>query len=229
MIYVSKGILYVDDNSFLRFMWRRLFETWGFQVTEAASPDEALWAMRKGLPSDLVLSDVSFPNVEPRRFADFLSECLHSDRPLLIYTGAVWESPPDLGDIMVLQKMCSQEEMLLAVSMAWEAKKPLPDERSLLLLASPTHHTSTPIEKQEALLLSALDRNAPASKQALSDHDASKGLRKDLDQMAGKEWPKKELEERYDMFLASQRRLELLCGKKHPCVLQRRTGLRGGG
>jgi len=226
---VSKGILFVDDEAMLRDAWRMIFEAVGFEVSSASSPSEAMGLMRAGAPSDLVLSDVSFPEVSPQELASFFKGCLDSGRSLLVYTGAQWEKPPDLPGIEVLEKPCSDREMIIAVSKAWKARRGALREEELLALASPERHTATPWEKQEALLLGALGRFGPLSEQALFEHYKRKGLSRDLDQMAGKEWPKKELEERYDMFLASHRRLELLCGKKHPCVLQRRLGLRGGG
>ena len=53
-------VLLVDDNADLRFVWRRLLVTAGFQVSEAPNGEEGLRRARE-LQPDLIVMDVSMP------------------------------------------------------------------------------------------------------------------------------------------------------------------------
>ncbi|MDO9489373.1 MAG: chemotaxis protein CheW, partial [Sphingomonadaceae bacterium] len=63
------AILVVDDSAFFRNMLRPLLSAAGYQVTTAASAEEALRLRESGLRYDLILSDVEMPGLSGVEFA----------------------------------------------------------------------------------------------------------------------------------------------------------------
>ncbi|MGB9804149.1 response regulator [Desulfofundulus sp.] len=65
MKHGKKSILLVEDSTPTRFSTRRLLENKGYEVTEAASGEEALVKARESLdPFDLVVVDIHLPGID---------------------------------------------------------------------------------------------------------------------------------------------------------------------
>ncbi|MGB9903877.1 MAG: response regulator, partial [Desulfotomaculales bacterium] len=65
MRYGKKTVLLVEDSTLTRFSSKRLLENRGYEVTEAATGEEALIRAREALdPFDLVVVDIHLPGID---------------------------------------------------------------------------------------------------------------------------------------------------------------------
>jgi two-component system cell cycle response regulator DivK len=56
-------ILYIEDNRDNRSLVRRVLESEGYDVTEAANAEDALSSLKAGFP-DLILMDINMPGID---------------------------------------------------------------------------------------------------------------------------------------------------------------------
>jgi two-component system alkaline phosphatase synthesis response regulator PhoP len=64
-------VLVVDDESSMRFLYRMLLESEGFEVIEACHGAEAVALVKEGRP-DLVVTDVMMPVMDGRELIEWL-------------------------------------------------------------------------------------------------------------------------------------------------------------
>ncbi len=78
-------ILFVDDESDLRFMVSTYFEHFGFKVLAAGDYDEAVRHAAAGSPNVVVL-DVNLPGKGSSQLLEFLKQN-HPAAPIILYSG----------------------------------------------------------------------------------------------------------------------------------------------
>jgi CheY-like chemotaxis protein len=71
MVGGVRKVLVVDDESSMRFLYRMLLESEGFEVIEACHGAEAVALIEEGRP-DLVVTDVVMPVMNGRQLIDWL-------------------------------------------------------------------------------------------------------------------------------------------------------------
>lgn len=81
---MARICLVVDDSRVVRKVARRILETHGFQVEEAADGQQALEACRQTLP-DCVLLDWNMPVMDGITFLGHLREEFGPDRPPVLF------------------------------------------------------------------------------------------------------------------------------------------------
>lgn len=67
-------ILLVDDDKFLLDMYAKKFQGAGFEVETMGSAEDALGAIEGGLETDVVVTDVTMPNIDGFAFLEALKE-----------------------------------------------------------------------------------------------------------------------------------------------------------
>lgn len=111
----SEHILLVDDNESFRQSTAALLQAFGYEVTSAASGDEALAAIEaRSVPFDVVLTDVVMPGMGGRQLFDLLGG---ENTPLIFmsgYTDSVLERHGiGVDKAAILKKPFSANEMTL--------------------------------------------------------------------------------------------------------------------
>lgn len=121
-------ILVVEDEDIIRSALKRLLERHSFDVSEAASVDEALSLLKSG-QFDLVISDLRLPKAPG---TDLIEQT--GGTPVLIMTSyASLRSAVDamkLGAVDYIAKPFDHEEMLETVNRILSTQRALPDEVS---------------------------------------------------------------------------------------------------
>ena len=84
----TERVLVVDDEPSVRALMRRVLQQLRYDVTEAASPEEALLRVKNGLRPDLVVTDVVMPGMNGRRMINEL-ETITSGFKVLYVSGYV--------------------------------------------------------------------------------------------------------------------------------------------
>jgi two-component system, cell cycle sensor histidine kinase and response regulator CckA len=79
-------VLVVEDEEAVRTMLRRLLESEGYQVLEAAEGQQALTVVERASRVDLVITDVAMPALNGRQLADRL-KVLRPRLPVLFMSG----------------------------------------------------------------------------------------------------------------------------------------------
>jgi CheY-like chemotaxis protein len=114
----KKRILIVDDNPDIRDAYKLMLEDAGYDVTCAASGEEAL-ALAKGGRFDLIVSDVIMPGMDGLDLATHIrSDIPPPVPPIILWSGfdITEEEALRRGALMFLRKPLSQEDVLDYVS-----------------------------------------------------------------------------------------------------------------
>jgi CheY-like chemotaxis protein len=119
----STTVLIIDDEALVRSSWTRLLADAGFDVLPAASGPEGLELFRANADRvSLVLLDLTMPHMDGE--ATLLAlRALSRDVPVLLVSGYRLDVTRWAGDarlVGVLQKPCSAEDVLRAVTQALE-------------------------------------------------------------------------------------------------------------
>jgi len=83
-----KTILVVDDEAPIRELARRILESDGYQVTEAASGLDAIALLGGGAPLDLLLADLAMPDLGGEEMVRRI-RATRRDLPVLYVTGHI--------------------------------------------------------------------------------------------------------------------------------------------
>ena len=70
----KKKVLLVDDDSFLLNMYLLKFEKGNFEVTPAASGQEALNKIKEGLKPDIIVCDVIMPGIDGIQLLEMIKD-----------------------------------------------------------------------------------------------------------------------------------------------------------
>jgi CheY-like chemotaxis protein len=112
----GKWILVVDDDSDVRLMFKLIFESVGYQVSEARNGIAALILIRDSLP-DLVVTDMVMPEMDGRELiARVRSDERMANVPILAVTGHPAAREQASGADAVLDKPIDREVLLKTVS-----------------------------------------------------------------------------------------------------------------
>ncbi len=104
---MSRTCLVVDDSRVVRKVARRILESNGFDVTEAADGQKALDACRLQLP-DCVLLDWNMPVMDGLAFLQALRKEFGPDNPLVVFC----TTENDLGHIEAAIQSGAQEYIM---------------------------------------------------------------------------------------------------------------------
>lgn len=85
---MAAKILIVDDDANVRTTLTDIFAELGYEITEAASGEEALEKVSKEKP-DLVLLDTSLPRIDGFEVCRQIKEVEESDTKVIVYTGKI--------------------------------------------------------------------------------------------------------------------------------------------
>jgi CheY-like chemotaxis protein len=119
---LRKRILVVDDDPSIRFLLRLIFESAGYQVTEAQHGVAALIHIRDAVP-DLVVTDMMMPVMDGGELIKHLrSEPLTSGLPILAVTANPRAREAAEHADAVLPKPFDRSELLARVSMLLAAQ-----------------------------------------------------------------------------------------------------------
>jgi CheY-like chemotaxis protein len=84
----TESVLVVDDEPAVRALMRRVLQHLRYEVTDAATPEEAIQRVKDGLRPDLVITDVVMPGMNGRRMVNEL-ETMASGFKVLYVSGYV--------------------------------------------------------------------------------------------------------------------------------------------
>lgn len=87
---MSRSLLVVEDSDDLRNMYRLFLKTKGFSVRGAASGEEALQMLEQE-PPDVILLDLSLPNMSGPEFVKEMRSRPEGKQPKLIVTSG-WDN-----------------------------------------------------------------------------------------------------------------------------------------
>ena len=119
---MRKRILVVDDDPSIRFLLRLIFESAGYQVTEAQHGLAALIHIRDAIP-DLVVTDMMMPVMDGGELIKHLrSEPHTSGLPILAVTANPRSREAAENADAVLPKPFDRSELLARVSMLLAAE-----------------------------------------------------------------------------------------------------------
>lgn len=108
-----KKILIIDDSHDHLMLQRMLLELEGYEVIVSASADEALRLLEKNAQPDLILLDVSMPNMSGTEFLKWIRENRPEfSRIPVVFTTAFEESPAEAQDVGFINKMVSADEFI---------------------------------------------------------------------------------------------------------------------
>src|SRR5277367_3303535 len=83
----AKHILFVDDESEVRFTASRFFKQHGYKVSTAENAEEAL-KVAGGTPLQVIVLDVNLAGEDGLKLMTFLKHN-HPDVPIILFTGMV--------------------------------------------------------------------------------------------------------------------------------------------
>jgi two-component system, OmpR family, response regulator len=122
VIYIAKAkykycmahILIVDDEAHIRFLIRKVLESDGHIISEAADGLEGLKRLKMAeVPFNLILLDIRMPNLDGLEFLSVLR--LQRFSPPVIIVTALWDKLPFTSDYNIsgqLFKPFSRQKML---------------------------------------------------------------------------------------------------------------------
>lgn len=107
------SILLVEDDVLVRYTTADLLRSHGHEVIEAAHGEEARSLLASGLIVDLILSDVSMPNIDGIRLAELVSKD-HPGLPIILASSSY---PPKIAKLPAsfLPKPYSAWELIDAI------------------------------------------------------------------------------------------------------------------
>jgi two-component system chemotaxis sensor kinase CheA len=83
-------VLLVDDSPFFRNMLVPVLQAAGYEVTAAASAQEALALLQNGAAFDAAVTDVEMPDMDGFAFAEALrADARHADLPVIALSSVV--------------------------------------------------------------------------------------------------------------------------------------------
>ena len=107
----TERVLVVDDEPSVRAFMRAVLQQLRYEVTDAATPEEALMRVKNGLRPDLVVTDVVMPGMNGRRLVNEL-EMMTSGFKVLYVSGFVDPSvKPQFDAIQFLPKPFTPEAL----------------------------------------------------------------------------------------------------------------------
>lgn len=107
----TERVLVVDDEPSVRAFMRAVLQQLRYQVTDAATPEEALLRVKNGLRPDLVVTDVVMPGMNGRRMVNEL-ESMASGFKVLYVSGFVDPTvKPQFDAIQFLAKPFTPEAL----------------------------------------------------------------------------------------------------------------------
>jgi CheY-like chemotaxis protein len=107
----TERVLVVDDEPSVRAFMRAVLQQLRYEVTDAATPEEALLRVKNGLRPDLVVTDVVMPGMNGRRMVNEL-ETMTSGFKVLYVSGFVDPSvKPQFDAIQFLPKPFTPEAL----------------------------------------------------------------------------------------------------------------------
>ena len=111
----SESVLLIDDNEELRRVVRRMLERAGYAVHEAGNGVAALAQLDRGVPVDLVISDVMMPELGGRAVVDAVRQ-RHKSVKLLLMSGYNYDTAlrgmAQRGDVAFIEKPFTAEKLL---------------------------------------------------------------------------------------------------------------------
>ena len=111
----SESVLLIDDNEELRRVVRRMLERAGYAVHEAGNGVAALAQLDRGVPVDLVISDVMMPELGGRAVVDAVRQ-RHKSGKLLLMSGSNYDTAlrgmAQRGDVAFIEKPFTAEKLL---------------------------------------------------------------------------------------------------------------------
>lgn len=119
----NERILVVDDDQAVRRVIVRSLQRMGYDVESATDGRQALQAIHEGRPFDLVLLDLSMPEMSGQEFLEqFRLE--DTQLPVVIYSGVVgaYETQTLKGANMVIHKALPVREVAMAIRSTLAAK-----------------------------------------------------------------------------------------------------------
>jgi CheY-like chemotaxis protein len=110
-----KRILVVDDDPGVRFLLRLLFESVGYEVTEAQHGVAALIRVKEALP-DLVVTDIMMPVMDGGQLISRLkSDAMTAALPIVAITGTPGAKGPAAAADVVMSKPFHHASLLATV------------------------------------------------------------------------------------------------------------------
>jgi two-component system, cell cycle sensor histidine kinase and response regulator CckA len=111
----TESVLLIDDNEELRRVVRRMLERAGYRVYEAANGVAALAHLDRGVPVDLVISDVMMPELGGGAVVDAVRQ-RHQSVKLLLMSGYNYDTAlrgmAQRGDIAFIEKPFTADQLL---------------------------------------------------------------------------------------------------------------------
>jgi CheY-like chemotaxis protein len=112
----SKRILVVDDDPDVRLMFKLIFESAGYQVSEARNGVAALILIKDSLP-DLVVTDMVMPEMDgPELIRRIRSDKRTATLPILAVTGYPGSREQASGADAVMEKPIDRSGLLATAS-----------------------------------------------------------------------------------------------------------------
>ncbi len=113
-------VLFVDDESVIRFVTAQALRDHGFQVTEAANGDEALALFKEPDDFDILFTDVKMPGkIDGLELASMIRH-LDPDIPILIASGFALNIKRRLGTVsspvIFIEKPYNLEKLVQTVT-----------------------------------------------------------------------------------------------------------------
>src|SRR5215469_6663594 len=113
---MGSTILYVDDNEDLRQVTAMLLSSAGYEVIEAESGAEALNLLEAGASADLLLTDLTMPQISGMQLAAEVRQRWPFFK--VIFVTASYEAAALLSGETVVKKPYTVEELCAAITQA---------------------------------------------------------------------------------------------------------------
>jgi DNA-binding NtrC family response regulator len=115
-------ILFVDDNDLYLTATAKLLSRRGYEVVPATRPSEALEIVKNSLPFDLVVSDITMPEMSG---TDLIREIAHLSPGIarLLITGGKVDLAELPDGVAVLRKPISTEDMICAIEAVLDVQR----------------------------------------------------------------------------------------------------------
>ena len=129
-------VIIVEDDNLIQEIMERFIMREGFEVISFLSPLDARNQIRN---TDIVVTDIVFPDCTREEMEEFLCRCLDIGAAMIVHSGGNWEKKPD---IVLLNKPVDIKAIISAVMAASKIDKPetfCPNN-----IANPTWHPEPP-------------------------------------------------------------------------------------